>query len=204
MQHIATPVARHLHRQHQVRMVAYLHYWLIFTNQMPAHKICQVLGFNITEEKSTLHPTTALVYLGLLIDATASAMRPILACLQCLQELASIVLVASRQDLSRIMGYIAWLPYAMQWPMFLATMTLQRSTYWTKLLHAWGLLHKPRILRSPLSSITVFTDSIRRDGSGTQSLLWAIRQHLWPPTTITLYTDSSSVYYTLIKGKGLT
>jgi ribonuclease HI len=36
-----------------------------------------------------------------------------------------------------------------------------------------------------------------------QGLLW-IYQHLHEPTMVTLYTDSSVVYYTLVKGTGQT
>jgi ribonuclease HI len=37
-----------------------------------------------------------------------------------------------------------------------------------------------------------------------KGLLWFIRTQLRQPTTITLATDSSTVYYTLEKGTGLT
>jgi hypothetical protein len=136
-----------------------------------------------------------------------------------------------RQDLLRIMGYVAWLAYAMHWPMFLATLILQRSTYWIKLFHYYRL-HQPRRIRMPLASRLLYTDATPSStvafapgppprgqaqfytdirpiafaeiAAAISGLLCLMRTQLRRPTTITLCTDSASVYYSLLKGAGLT
>jgi hypothetical protein len=121
MQRIATAVARHLHRQHGVSMVAYLDDWLLFGQHLPVLDILntlQQLGLQINVQKSVLQPTTALVYLGLNISTRHLTILPTDSCLQHLWNLVTIVPRATRQDLQRIAGYVAWLCYAMGWPQF--------------------------------------------------------------------------------------
>jgi hypothetical protein len=146
-------------------------------------------------------------------------------------DLTSIVPIASRQDLTRIRGYVAWLAFAMCWHLFLALLIMDRSTYWIQRLAAVRLLHQPRSLAVPLYSRTLYTDATPTSiaavtpgpplGSTVQhyvdsrpiafaemaaalrGLIWYM-QTLHRPTTVTLCTDSSVVYYTLLKGRGLT
>jgi hypothetical protein len=69
-----------------------------------------------------LSPTTRMTYLGLRVDTSDLTIQPTSACIQHLIQLASIVHIASQQDLHRIAGYASWLCYAMGWPLFLANL----------------------------------------------------------------------------------
>jgi ribonuclease HI len=235
MQRISTAVARHLHYKHQVSMVAYLDDWLIFGSQLPVHDILQTIqeiGLQINYTKSILQPTTTMTYLGLHISTHRLTITATQQCLQHLQDLVSVVPRASRQDLQRIAGYIAWLAYAMGWPQFLSTLIYQRSTYWPHVLHAKGFLRQPRKLQVPLLSRQLYTDatptsaaavfvgppqqSIHQEFQDSRpiafaemaaalwGLLWCCQHCLTQPTTVTLHTDSSVVYHTIVKGGGLT
>jgi hypothetical protein len=191
----------------------------------------QQMGFTNNQEKSILQPTTALVYLGLNIDTHAGLITPTRSCIQHLLDLVSIVPRATTQDLQRITGYVAWLASAMSWPAFLATLIAHRVVYWITRLHRLNLLQYPRTMRPPLRSIALYKDATPTSvaavipgppraivqhytdtrtiaftemAAALRGLLWYIRDVLTEPTTITLYTDSSTVYYTLVKGTGLT
>jgi hypothetical protein len=120
MQRFAMDIARQLHTQFFVSVVAYLDDWLIFGQSVPATRIQQYLediGFTITRKKSVLSPTQKLTYLGLRISILQQQPTPTAQCLQHLAELITTVLQASRQDLLRITGYSAWLAWAinLQW-----------------------------------------------------------------------------------------
>jgi hypothetical protein len=138
---------------------------------------------------------------------------------------------ASRQDLQRIMGYVAWLTWAMDWPRFLAMAILQRETFWIRFLHQAGILHHPRLQRSPLRSRLLYTDatpsSIAAVAPGPPAWsmvryyedrrpiafaemaaaivgLHQFQRTLTALTTITLCMDSAVVYHTQNKGTGST
>jgi hypothetical protein len=233
MQRLSTAVGRYLHTHHQVSMVAYLDDWLIF-GELPVTDILhsvQDLGLCINYSKSILQPTTTMTYLGLNISTANLLVTPTESCLRHLLDLVSIVPQASRQDLQRIAGYIAWIAYAMGWPQFLSTLIYQRSTYWLQILHQKGLLQQPRRLQPPLVSRQIYTDATPSSaaavflGPPRQSiqqhfqdsrpiafaemaaalwgLMWCFRDCLRQPTALTLHTDSTIVYHTIVKGGGL-
>jgi hypothetical protein len=168
MQHVATAVARYLHAQFGLSMVAYLDDWLLFGPSLPVSDIMaaiQRLGLTVNKDKSVLTLTTTLVYLGLSISTTLRTIRPTPTCLQHLMDLVSIVPQASRQDLQRIAGYMAWLTYAMGWPRFLASLIYNWSTYWITVFHNTRYLHRPRRLQAPLFSRQLYTDATPTSGS---------------------------------------
>jgi hypothetical protein len=74
MQRVETTVAQNLHSRFDVTKVSYLDDWLIFSQSpLPVQELLtaiQALGLTINEDKSVLHPITAMTYLGLLIDTT--------------------------------------------------------------------------------------------------------------------------------------
>jgi hypothetical protein len=55
-------------------------------------------------------------------------LRPTPACLRHMRDLVALTPYAA-QDLRRIASYMAWLTWATNWPTFVATLLLQRSTY---------------------------------------------------------------------------
>jgi hypothetical protein len=144
-------------------MVAYLDDWLVFSgSEFSASDIVQTiqdLGFQSNHEKSILQPVQTLVYLGLHIDTVSRTMRPTTSCLQHLRQLLAIVPQATRPDLLRIKGYVAWLAFAMRWPLFVASLITQRSTFWLAVLQRCGILQQPRRLQQPLRSQTLYTDA---------------------------------------------
>jgi hypothetical protein len=148
MQRVSTAVARSVTHQFGITMVAYLDDWLFFSeSDIPVQLLLrhlQHLGFTINYQKSMLHPATALVYLGLNTDTVRGFMTPTAQCLHHLQELLSVVPHATRQDLQRIMGYVAWLAFAMGWPAFLATLVPYRNTFWVHRLQQHHFLRQPR------------------------------------------------------------
>jgi hypothetical protein len=192
----------------------------------------QQLGFTINLDKSILQPTTALTYLGLNIDNQAGLIKPTRSCIRHLLDLVSIIPRASPQDLQRITGYVAWMAYAMNWPAFLATLIPFRVVYWIAHLHRHNLLHHRRAMRPPLRSVALYTHATTSSVAAViagqpmhtmvqhytdtrtiafaemtaalRGLLWCMNDILQEPTTITLYTDSSVVYHTLVRGTGLT
>jgi hypothetical protein len=139
--------------------------------------------------------------------------------------------IATQQDLQGITGYVSWLCFAMGWPAFIATTILQRSVYWARYWITSGLIHNPRQLQPQLRSIRLYTDAtpystaamtpgpprlamVQRYtdprllayaemAAAIQGLHW-IFSHLQQPTMVTLLTDSTIVYYTLVKGTGKT
>jgi hypothetical protein len=74
------------------------------------------LGFVVNTKKSITEPVQTMIYLGLHTDTLSRTIRPTQACLQHMAELLAIVPKASRQDLLRIRGYVAWIAFAMRWP----------------------------------------------------------------------------------------
>jgi hypothetical protein len=235
MQRVATAVVRHLHALFGTSMVAYLDDWLIFGPHLPVNDIIyaiQQVGLQMNYEKSILEPTTALVYLGLHISNATSTLTPTPQCLQHLLDLVSVLPQATRQDLQRIAGFVAWLTYAMGWPQFLATMIYHRSGYWIQTFHRRGFLQRPRRLQPPLLSRQLYTDATPTSSAAvflgpprmeiaqqyTDSrpiafaemaaalwgLLWCCQTCLHQPTVLTLHTDSSTVYHTIVKGGGWT
>jgi ribonuclease HI len=190
------------------------------------------LGFQINWAKSILQPTNSLIYLGLHISTSSMQITPTSQCLRHLLDLVSILPQASRQDLQRIAGYVSWITYAMGWPGFLATLVFQRSGYWIRRFQQHGFLQRPRRLLAPLLSRQLYTDATpassaavflgppRREiwqqytdhrpiayaemAAALKGLIWCIRHCLHQPTAITLHTDSTIVYHTIVKGGGWT
>jgi hypothetical protein len=117
MQRVSTAVARSVTNTLGITIVAYLDDWLFFPDTaIPVQRLLQHLqdlGFTINQRKSILQPTTALVYLGLNIDTVRGFITPTPSCLLHLMDLISIVPQTTQQDLQRIMGYVAWLAFAM-------------------------------------------------------------------------------------------
>jgi hypothetical protein len=72
-----------------------------------------------------------MVYLGLTINTTTLTIKPTHGCIRHLLDLASIVQQETHQVLQRISGYIAWVCYAMGWPLFLANFIRHRYTVFT-------------------------------------------------------------------------
>lgn len=75
MQRLATAVARHLHQLTGAAMVTYQDDWLVFAPKLnvPAiHRVTEQLGLSFNREKSIVHSTTTLVYLGLHINCQIS------------------------------------------------------------------------------------------------------------------------------------
>jgi hypothetical protein len=235
MQRASIAVAAHLHNQLGVQMCAYLDDWLIwdFSPQQvqPILATIAQLGFTINTNKSVLQPSTRLQYLGLIIDTDARTITPTPACIRHLRQLISIVPVATRQDLRRIAGYVAWLAWAMAWPQFLASHIRQRQTYWLRVLQDNLLFHQPRRMVTPLRTAVLHTDAtptsiaaitptpvsafyrfleppqpiaIAEMAAALVGLHWYAQKVLQEPTTVHLYTDSSVVYYSLSKGTGVT
>jgi hypothetical protein len=105
MQRFSTAVARYLHEQLGISMVAYLD-WLLFQDQpisVPDILYClQELQITINESKSVLQPTSTLIYLGLRINAIQRTIRPTQPCAQHLIDLINAVPLASPMDLQRI------------------------------------------------------------------------------------------------------
>jgi ribonuclease HI len=152
-------------------------------------------------------------------------------CLAHLRDLLSIVAGASRQDLFRIAGYLSWLAWTMGWPQFIASHIRDRSTYWARTLLQKGALRQPRRLKPALQGLVLHTDATPTSlaavipgtppsqlycqyddttpiafaemAAALAGLLWATK-HLDQPRNITLYTDSSIVFYSLSRGTGLT
>jgi hypothetical protein len=92
MQRLATTVARHLHQECDVHMVAYLDDWLVYGHNLNVPQILhhiQQLGFQLNFRKSVLTPTTSLVYLGLHLSTVTMTITPTDKCLQHLCDLAS-------------------------------------------------------------------------------------------------------------------
>jgi hypothetical protein len=121
---LSQAMAQIINQHFGTAMIAYLDDWLFFQPNLPAQQIIQLvqhLGFTINFNKSIIVPTSRLIYLGLLIDATVRQIRPTPECLHHMMELLSIVQQASPLDLRRITGYISWLAWAMGWPTFMAT-----------------------------------------------------------------------------------
>jgi hypothetical protein len=229
MQRLAVAVGRFLHHHHGVSMVAYLDDWLIFhrNNFDPAPILDTIrnLGFNINEKKSVLYPVQVMTYLGLCIDTVSRTLRPTTSCLQHMRQLLPIVPQASHQDLLRIRGYVAWLAFAMRWPLFTAMLITHHSTYWLAVLEKCGILRQPRILQQPLYSRVLYTDATPTSvaafsprptptsmvqhytdsrniafaemAAALKGLIWFMTVQLVQATTITLVTDSRNVYYTL-------
>jgi ribonuclease HI len=235
MQQVATTAGRHIHSRTGAHMVAYLDDWLIFGDSLNVPAILDTvaeLGFQINYAKSILTPATALVYLGLNISTEHLTITPTNACLRQLIRLVSVLPQASRLDLQRIAGYVAWIVYAMGWPAFLSSLIYQRSAYWIHRFHRLGLLHQPRTLSPPLLSRQLYTDATPSSAAAVfvgppqqtmvqfysdhrpiafaemaaalLGLSWCIQQCLQQPTRITLHTDSMVVYHTLVKGSGWT
>lgn len=163
MQRLATDVARHLHQQFQVCMVAYLDDWLLFSEDViPADDILQELqhmGIVLNMQKSIITPTTRLTYLGLDIDTQQQTIRATPACLQHLNDLISLVPRATRQDLLRIAGYVSWLAWAPGWPQFLSYGIRHSDTYWLRVLNNTRTLHAARPLQPPLLSRVLHVDA---------------------------------------------
>jgi hypothetical protein len=108
-------------------MVSHLDDWLLFSekplNVTAILNTISSIGLQINKDKSILRPTS-LIYLGLHIDTRQHRLVPTASCIQHLRYLAPIISKASRQDLRRIAGYIAWLCFAMSRPAFLASTVL--------------------------------------------------------------------------------
>jgi hypothetical protein len=236
MQRLSIAVAWVLHQSFDITMVAYLDDWLLFSQQpIPVPLILQALrrmGITINHQKSVLTPTTRLVYLGLRIDTITMQLRPTAACVQHLLQLVSIVPMATRMDLQCIAGYVSWLAYAMGWPMFMATLILNRNTFWVQQFQAKGILRRPRKLAPRQVSRQLYTDATPQTAAavyigtpkmayvfplqppraiawaemlaGLEGVIWCCRRALQEPTTLTLFTDSSVVYATIVRGKGIT
>jgi hypothetical protein len=187
------------------------------------------MGVTINIEKSILVPTTRLVYLGLIID-TSRFLRPTTACIQHLMQLTSVVQQTSPMDLQRIMGYISWLAHAMGWPMFLATLILNRNTYWIRKFQVTRTLHQPRKLAPRLQSRQLHTDATPHAAAAVfvgppkmaftfpflepraiawaemtaaiEGIIWCCQNCLDQPTNINLFTDSMIVFFNSCKRKG--
>jgi hypothetical protein len=163
MQRASIAVASHLHTKFAVQMCAYLDDWLIWDLQ--SHQVLPILaeikslGFTINNAKSTLQPATQLIYLGLHIDTVARTITPTPACIRHLRQLIAIVPDATRQDLRRIAGYVAWLAWAMAWPQFMSAHVRQRDTYWLRVLDSHQLFHQPRTMVNPDRTATLYTDA---------------------------------------------
>jgi hypothetical protein len=159
---LAQAVAAILNSKFDVSMVAYLDDWLIFGSGVPSDQIQQEfasLGITINRAKSTLHPTSALIYLGLRIDAVHQTFQPTATCINHMQELVALVPTASSQDLRRIVGYVLWLCWAMNWPTFIATHLYHRSTYWCRWFLTNRLFQRPRQMTQPRRSAQLYTDA---------------------------------------------
>jgi hypothetical protein len=235
MQRASIAVASHLHSSFRVQMCAYLDDWLIWDlRQHPIPRIVKAisnLGFTINQQKSTLQPSTRLVYLGLTIDTNARSITPTSACLRHLRQLIAIVPAASQQDLRRIAGYVAWLAWAMAWPQFISSQVRQRDTYWLRVLDDHHVFHQPRQMVSPERTAVIHTDAtpstiaaitpppvsaffrhleppqpiaVAEMAAALIGLHWYAQNVLQHPTTIHLHTDSSIVYYSLVRGTGVT
>jgi hypothetical protein len=234
LQRLVQRVAAHLHHRFAISMVAYLDDWLIFGPSLPVQQILdelQHLGLIVNLQKSVIQPAKRLIYLGLDIDLTQRVIKATPSCLQHLLQLLTIVPQGSPQDLRRITGYLTWLCWAMNWPMFIATLILQRDTYWARWMFRNKLLQQPRKLQPPLRSQMVYTDAtpssigvlwpellrryLHRSYNGRKPIAFAelaaalvglvhTANDLLEPTTITLATDSSVVFYVLSTGKGST
>lgn len=152
MQRLSTTVARHLHNTCNVTLVAYLDDWLIFSpSPLPVHSILQRiqdLGITMNRKKYILNPTWVMVYLGLSINSKSLTITPTKGCLNHLLQLTTIIHQASHQDLQRIAGYVAWLCYAMAWP--LLNPLRHCNTFWIHRLHQKRLLQQPRRMQAPL------------------------------------------------------
>jgi hypothetical protein len=215
-------------------MVAYLDDWLTFAEELPVPQILQerqTLGLTINFATSVLQPTRRLTYLGLDIDLPNQRIQATTLCIQHSLQLIALLPQASQQDLRRITGYVTWLAWAMNWPMFSATLLLQRDPYWVKWLFRNGLLQQPRKLSPPLRSVLVYTDAtpssigIYWPGPSERSMyrqyedqrpnafaetaaalvgLIHTANNCTQPTTTTLATDSAVVFYIRVTGKGAT
>jgi hypothetical protein len=145
--------------------------------------------------------------------------------------LASTVPVASNVDLQRIVGYVAWLAYAMGWPLFMATLIYNRNTFWIFHFHQHRHIHQPRQMGQRLIPRQLYTDATptraavflgppklaytypiqpprqiawAETSAAIEGIIWCAQQALEQPTTLTVFTDSTIVYHTLVKGKGWT
>jgi len=230
---LAQAVAQHINQKFGTAMVAYLDDWLFFQPHLPAQDIIQEiqrLGFTINLNKSVIHPTSDLIYLGLRINAETQQLQPTPDCLRHMMQLASLVPQASPLDIRCIAGYISWLAWAMNWPTFMATHLLQQETYWLTWAFNRGLLHRPRTMGIIRRSILIYTDATPTSfgvhvattppqqihqqftnripiaraeiAAALFALNWA-GSRLHQPSNITLATDSA-VAYTLSIGKGYT
>jgi hypothetical protein len=234
LQRLAKAVAHHINNLFGTSMVAYLDDWLFFQPDIPAHHILQELhrlGFTVNQRKSILQPTSRLVYLGLDISALSQQLRPTPAYIHHMMQLIQLVPDASPLDLRRIVGYISWLAWSMNWPTFLATHLLQREPYWITWCQRKGLLDLPRTMGTIRRSILIYTDATQTSfgvhvattppqqiyqqftdaipiaqaeiAASLFALIW-VGSRLRQPTAITISTDSTVAYYTLATGKGYT
>jgi hypothetical protein len=215
-------------------MVAYLDDWLLFAPETPVPQVLQTLqqlGITINPNKSHLVPTRRIVYLGLEINLFRQQIQPTTRCLQHQIELLALVPQATTQDLRSITGYLTWLAWGMAWPMFIATLIMQRDTYWTRWMLRNQLLQQPRKLAAPTRSTLVYADAtpstigvywpgpppryVYRQYSDARPIAFAeiaaalvalihTAKHNHLATTITIATDSALAYYILSTGKGKT
>jgi hypothetical protein len=143
----------------------------------------------------------------------------------------AIVPAASRQDLRRIAGYVAWLAWAMAWPQFIASHIRHRETYWLRVLQDHHLFQQPRNMITPSRTATLYTDAtpstvaaitppptsafyrhleppppiaVAEMAAALLGLHWFTQEVVRHPTPLHLYTDSSVVYYSLVRGTGVT
>jgi hypothetical protein len=232
LQRLSQAVAEHLNNKFGTSMVEYLDDWLMFQPELPAEAIIQeitALGFTINMDKSVIHPTADLIYLGLRINARTQQLQPTPQCLTHMMELASLVPDASPMDLRRIAGYVSWLAWAMNWPTYIAT-HLHRETFWLTWTYNRHLLQRPRQMGTITRSILLYTDATpssfgvhvashppqqvyqrftdeipiaRAELAAALFALNWVGSRLRQPTNITLGTDSAVVYYVLSTGKGM-
>jgi hypothetical protein len=115
--------------------------------------------------------------------------------------------------------------------MYMATLIMQRDTYWTKWMLRYQLLHQPRKLAAPIYSTLIYADAtpttigvywpgpppryLYRQYSDVRPIAFAeiaaalvalihTAKNNHRATTITIATDSAVAYYVLSTGKGRT
>jgi hypothetical protein len=90
---LAQAVAQHINQKFGTAIVAYLDDWLFFQPHLLAQDIIHEIQITINFNKSIIHPTSDLIYLGLRIKAETQQLQTTPDCLRHMMQLASLVTI---------------------------------------------------------------------------------------------------------------
>jgi hypothetical protein len=105
-------------------------------------------------------PTSALVYLGLQLDAQVHTLLLTPACIHQLLQFVANIPQATRQDLCKVAGYTVWIAWALGWPIFTTTIHYNWNTFSLPWMHKRDLPQKSNILHQPKKSRLLYSKAI--------------------------------------------